>query len=313
MTLDNPVEAEKFLAPYESNFDDFKEMSIQFGYATLFAVSYPLAALLAWFNNLIEMRLDAYQLCYMHRRADWRQQEDIGSWASVFQTISVINVMTNACLVGFVGSQVARMVSDDPEQTDTFLGRFTMWQMWLVVVLAEHGSFSIKFLIKMVAPSMPEYIDDAREALQLRQGDKGDLKLDRTTVHVLPELQLKAPMEKKEHSYMTANPVAKKSKGPERTKSAKEEEEEEAEKLQVLWKTVDKDGSGALDKEEIGVVMKDMGKEMEGAELDAAMNAIDLDGSGEVEYEEFLAWWQAQDPEAQKQLMMLNEMNFDDL
>ena len=74
MTLDNPVEAEKFLAPYESNFDDFKEMSIQFGYATLFAVSYPLAALLAWFNNLIEMRLDAYQLCYMHRRADWRQQ-----------------------------------------------------------------------------------------------------------------------------------------------------------------------------------------------------------------------------------------------
>ena len=31
------------------------------------------------------------------------------------------------------------------------------------------------------------------------------------------------------------------------------------------------------------------------------------------EYEEFLAWWQAQDPEAQKQLMMLNEMNFDDL
>jgi hypothetical protein len=38
-------------------------MSVQFGYATLFAVSYPLAAMLAWVNNLIEMRLDAYQLC----------------------------------------------------------------------------------------------------------------------------------------------------------------------------------------------------------------------------------------------------------
>ena len=79
-------------------------MIIQFGYVTLFAVSYPLAALLAWVNNIVEMRLDSYQLCKMHRRANWRPQEDIGSWAGVFQTISVINVMTNACLIGFVGS-----------------------------------------------------------------------------------------------------------------------------------------------------------------------------------------------------------------
>jgi hypothetical protein len=31
------------------------------------------------------------------------------------------------------------MVSDDPEETDSFLGRFKMWQMWGIVVLAEHG------------------------------------------------------------------------------------------------------------------------------------------------------------------------------
>eukprot|EP01046_Picozoa_sp_COSAG06_P011470 COSAG06_NODE_656_length_13333_cov_6.485492_4_plen_166_part_00 len=87
----------------------------------------------------------------------------------------------------------------------------------------------------------------------------------------------------------------------------------EAEKLKNLWATLDSDGSGALDKNEVREVMKSMGKDLDDAQLDAAMAEIDKDGSGEVEYEEFLVWWQGQDPEAQKQLMLLNELNFDDL
>jgi hypothetical protein len=54
---------------------DFKEMAIQFGYVTLFAVSFPLAALFAYLNNVTELRLDSYQVCNMHRRAEWRVQE----------------------------------------------------------------------------------------------------------------------------------------------------------------------------------------------------------------------------------------------
>jgi len=96
-------------------------------------------------------------------------------------------------------------------------------------------------------------------------------------------------------------------------KNAKQKDDEEAEKLKGLWGQIDADGSGALDKGEVAEVMKQMGKEVSGPELDTAMAAIDQDGSGEVEFGEFLAWWQEQDPEAQKQLMMLNELNFDDL
>jgi|EP01047_Picozoa_sp_COSAG01_P039961 hypothetical protein len=50
-------------------------MAIQFGYVTLFAVSFPLAALFAYLNNVTELRLDSYQVCNMHRRAEWRVQE----------------------------------------------------------------------------------------------------------------------------------------------------------------------------------------------------------------------------------------------
>ena len=43
------------------------------------------------------------------------------------------------------------------------------------------------------------------------------------------------------------------------------------------------------------------------------MAEIDSDGSGELDFGEFLAWWQKQDPEAQRQLMLLQGVNFDDL
>lgn len=275
LEIENQFESEKFLVPYESNFDDFKEMSIQFGYATLFAVSYPLAATFAWINNLIEMRLDAYQLCNMHRRAHWRQQEDIGSWAAVFQMISVINVMTNACLVGFVGSQVARMVEpDNPEVTDSFMGRFTMWQMWVVVVLAEHGAFSMKFLIKFVAPSVPEWIDGAREYIQIRSGT--DLKIDPTKSTTKLQLKQLPPRPKpRPRSATISNPLghgsvpASAAQGV--TKTAVEVEQAEEAKLQELWKTVDTDGSGLLNADEVRAVMKQMGKDLSDAEFNDAV------------------------------------------
>jgi len=172
-TMDNPIEKQALDEPYDWNFDDFKEMSLQFGYVTLFAVSYPLAALLAWFNNIIEMRLDAWQLCSVHQRARWRQQEDIGSWAGVFQALSLVNVITNACLIGFVGSQLAELMessSDDatPAIGQTFKDRVKMWDMWAVVVVVEHAVLLAKFGVTAMVPSMPDWIGDARDALEQR-------------------------------------------------------------------------------------------------------------------------------------------------
>jgi hypothetical protein len=45
----------------------------------------------------------------------------------------------------------------------------------------------------------------------------------------------------------------------------------------------------------------------------AQMREIDTTGDGELDFDEFLVWWQKQDPEAQKQLMLLQDVNFDDL
>ena len=62
------VEVEGSMVPYEGTFEDYLEMFIQFGYVTLFSSAYPLAGLCALLNNLIEVRSDAFKLCFIHQR-----------------------------------------------------------------------------------------------------------------------------------------------------------------------------------------------------------------------------------------------------
>ena len=106
-----------------------------------------------------------------------------------------------------------------------------------------------------------------------------------------------------------------------------------------LWRRLDTDRSGTLSRPEVAVLLRELmmlsaGSEPTKRELDGAWKAMDSDGSGQVEWKEFVkwccfldllrfsypktsllqwAWWLAQDPEAQKQLMLLSELSFDKL
>ena len=101
------IEGQRYMEPYGSTFDDFMQMTIQFGYVTLFAASFPPASLFALMNNLTEIRGDAFLLCKGHRRPYWQNEEDIGSWYGVLYFISVLGVLTNALVTGFIGSKLS--------------------------------------------------------------------------------------------------------------------------------------------------------------------------------------------------------------
>ena len=61
--------------------------------------------------------------------------------------------------------------------------------------------------------------------------------------------------------------------------------------LKRIWKQVDADGSGALDRDEVRQVLILMGRAEDEIDLDAAMAEMDCDHSGEVDYKEFETWF----------------------
>lgn len=68
---------------------------IQFGFVTLFVASFPLAPLLALFNNMLEIRLDAWKLTTQFRRMVPQKAQDIGAWQPIMQGIAILAVVTN--------------------------------------------------------------------------------------------------------------------------------------------------------------------------------------------------------------------------
>ena len=74
------VEIESSFVQYEGTFEDYLEMFIQFGYVTLFSCAYPLAGFWALLNNVIEVRGDAFKLCFVHQRPFGQRVRNIGTW-----------------------------------------------------------------------------------------------------------------------------------------------------------------------------------------------------------------------------------------
>jgi anoctamin-8 len=92
-------------------------MFIQFGYVTLFSSAYPLAALWALLNNLLEIKGDAFKLCFVHQRPFGQRVADIGTWQTAMEVMGLVGVMVNCALIGLSG-QVDRMFPNiTPTQT----------------------------------------------------------------------------------------------------------------------------------------------------------------------------------------------------
>ena len=64
--------------------------------------------------------------------------------------------------------------------------------------------------------------------------------------------------------------------------------------IRDLFNTIDEDGSGTLETNEIAALAIELGCPMSDDEVAAAMADMDTDGGGDVDWEEFLFWWQDQ-------------------
>ena len=118
------AETEYSLEQYDSlmgSLEDYAELAIQYGYVTLFVAAFPLAPLLAYVSNIVEIRTDGWKLLHAHRwdalqsayaiiLPSWFQYcrrpqpmgaQDIGTWMSILQLTSVISVVTNAGIICF--------------------------------------------------------------------------------------------------------------------------------------------------------------------------------------------------------------------
>ncbi|XP_052102475.1 anoctamin-8-like isoform X4 [Mytilus californianus] len=148
------AEVESEMKKYEDTLEDHLEMLIQFGYVTLFSSAFPLAALCALLNNIIEIRSDAFKLCMHHQRPFGKSVESIGTWQDALELMGIIAVGVNCALIG-VSGQIGRLLPVTELSTTI-----------IIIVALEHVILALKLLIAYAIPDVPEAIATKKAKLE---------------------------------------------------------------------------------------------------------------------------------------------------
>uniref|UniRef100_A0A673FSV3 Anoctamin n=1 Tax=Sinocyclocheilus rhinocerous TaxID=307959 RepID=A0A673FSV3_9TELE len=158
-------EIESCMLTYEDTLQDYQEMFIQFGYVVLFSSAFPLAAMCALINNIVEIRSDALKLCTGLQRPFGQRVENIGQWQTTMEAMGLIAIIVNCYLIGQCGQ----------------LQRLFPWlspEMAIIsVIVLEHFAILLKYIIHVAIPDIPNWVADEmakleyqrREALKVAQ------------------------------------------------------------------------------------------------------------------------------------------------
>ncbi|NXD83651.1 ANO9 protein, partial [Halcyon senegalensis] len=90
--------------------DEFLEMAIQYSFTTIFVAAFPLAPLLAFCNNLLEIHMDAIKMMRLHRRMVPRKANDIGIWLQVLEAVGILAVIGNGLVIAITSDFIPMQV-----------------------------------------------------------------------------------------------------------------------------------------------------------------------------------------------------------
>ncbi|KAF7237042.1 Anoctamin-8 [Varanus komodoensis] len=151
------AEVESCMKKYEDTFQDYQEMFIQFGYVVLFSSAFPLAALCALINNVIEIRSDAFKLCTGLQRPFGQRVESIGEWQKVMEAMGVLAIVVNCYLIGQCGQLQRLFPWLSPEGAV------------ISVVVLEHFALLLKYIIQVAVPDIPAWVAEEMAKLEYQR------------------------------------------------------------------------------------------------------------------------------------------------
>lgn len=134
-------------------YEDYLEQIILYGYATLFVTAFPLAPLLVFLNNLLEIVLDSWKVLHETRRPPPQGAQDIGSWGFFLHGMSTAAMITNLALVIFTAK-------------GEFFGANEFREKVLLFIVLEHALLFGRWVIDLAIPDLPYRVD-----IQLQRQD----------------------------------------------------------------------------------------------------------------------------------------------
>ena len=138
-TLDH----DRALVIADATFDDYAEMTLQFGFVSMFIAACPIIPVLALLENIAEIRIDAFKLTDLVARPYPELVQDVGSWGNFMLIMGFLSVCSNAGLMLFTAQDFVT---------------WTVYQQlvaWFVIVVALSA---VGVMLWVCIPNVPGHI-----------------------------------------------------------------------------------------------------------------------------------------------------------
>ena len=95
----------------------YTQQATQYGYITIFSAAFPGAPILAFLNNAVQMRVDAFKFLTTYRRVQPHSAEDIGTFQTIFEALNIVGAISNAAILVYRtnilgGHQISKHAKD---------------------------------------------------------------------------------------------------------------------------------------------------------------------------------------------------------
>lgn len=136
------------LQPFDSTAKDYLRVTLQFGYMSMFAATFPFAAPAALLYNIIDRRADAARILHYCQRPMAKPSANIGPWKRIFIVISVCAVVTNCYLICVLSPIYDKIgLGEQAKESEGF--------KWMGYIVVQYGLLGIGFLLATVIPPIP--------------------------------------------------------------------------------------------------------------------------------------------------------------
>ncbi|KNC47875.1 transmembrane protein 16H [Thecamonas trahens ATCC 50062] len=152
------VEREAQRAALTRTISQYAEIVTQLGYVLLFAAAFPLAAVFALANNVVEIRTDAVTLLKAYQRPLPHATSAIqDQWFFLLQVLAVVGVLTNCAIMMWTSKSIAEATGASR------YGRL------LIIVVVEHIVLAIMFTVRSLIPDSPAWVTTTALRSQFEQ------------------------------------------------------------------------------------------------------------------------------------------------
>jgi hypothetical protein len=130
-----------FLAPVTIDLlsSEYSTKMIQLGYVLLFSAPFPLAPVLAWFNNIVEIRVDLWKFLKLYRRPFVETADAIGAWQQIMTGLVYLSTISNSIIIAFTSHTLHSYFS-------TISSNPLSWKLGFIIVF-EVRSIHVAFTI----------------------------------------------------------------------------------------------------------------------------------------------------------------------